>query len=141
MWVLPSYKTNAEVSVFLVAFVLISAMCGCGSSELAKVRGSVHYRGKPLEHGRIGFHPQTGRPAFGDIHNGKFTLATYTPSDGAVAGAHRVTVHCDVPKDPGDAFSDRVSLIPGRYQKLETSGLTVEVKAGVANDFDFELTD
>ncbi len=124
------------------ALALLLGAVGCGSGDLSRVEGSVSYQGRPLEHGRIAFHPDQGRPAFGDIKpDGTFTLTTLLPNDGASIGTHRVTVHCDRPADPDDAFSDRISLIPTRYQKPETSDLTVEVKARGANTFHFELTD
>jgi hypothetical protein len=126
------------VAPWLAAAVVLF---GCGRADLARVEGTVSYRGKPLEQGRVGFHPAEGRPAFGDVRQGAFTLTTYEPGDGALIGLHRVTVHSDVPADPNDAFSDRVALIPTRYAKPETSGLTAEVKPGAANLFRFDLTD
>ncbi len=138
------FRCHARVEsiLTLVAVLAFVTAVGCGSNDLAGVRGSVSYRGKPLEHGRVGFHPEEGRPAFGDIaSDGTFTLTTLSPNDGASIGNHRVTIHSDRPADPDDAFSDRIALIPTRYQKPETSGLTAEVKAGVTNTFRFELTD
>ena len=128
--------------LFLSATAMVlAAISGCGSSEVGSVEGVVSYHDKPLEHGRVVFHPEAGRPAFGDIGaDGAFILTTRNPEDGALIGNHRVTIHCDKASNPADAFSDRVSLIPTRYQDPETSGLTAEVEAG-SNTFNFELTD
>ncbi len=128
--------------LFLSATAMVlAAISGCGSSDVAEVEGTVSYRSKPLEYGRVVFHPETGRPSFGEIGaDGAFILTSRTPADGARIGSHRVTIHCDKASNPADAFSDRVSLIPARYQVPETSGLTADVKPG-ANTFHFELTD
>lgn len=141
MSTLRCHRTVEGILTLAAVLAFVTAI-GCGSSDLAAVRGSVSYRGKPLEHGRVGFHPEEGRPAFGDIgRDGTFTLTTLSPNDGASIGNHRVTIHSDRPADPDDAFSDRISLIPARYQKAETSDLTAEVKARGTNTFHFELTD
>lgn len=135
-----AYMANGRAVFFGTACLALLAATGCGKNDLMSGQGTVNYQGKPLDHGRVGFHPGAGRPSFGEIHDGKFLLTTHKPNDGVAVGKYRVTVHCDVPANPTDAFSDRVSLIPARYQKPETSGLTAEVKSGEANDFQFELT-
>jgi hypothetical protein len=132
------FRTIAGLLVQCLAAV---AFTGCGTNDLVPVGGTVQYHGKPLDHGRVAFYPQDGRQAFGEIRDGHFTLTSYRPGDGAAVGTHRVTIHCDVPADPKDPFSDRVSLIPKRYLKPETSGLTAEVKPAGNNEFSFELTD
>jgi len=139
---MPASIRTARSGLFSsVAVVLLGVISGCGSSEVADVEGTVSYRDKPLEHGRVVFHPEIGRPAFGEIGtDGGFPLTTSDPEDGALIGNHRVTIHCDKASDPADAFSDRVSLIPARYQDPKSSGLTAEVKPG-KNAFYFELTD
>ena len=125
----------------LAPVLVVVIFSGCGSNGVTKVEGTVKYQGIPLQHGRVGFIPQQGRPAFGDIEQGRFVLTTYEPGDGALPGHHRVTVQCDKPADPNDAFSDRIPTIPGRYFQPETSGLTADVEPGKTNHFDFQLTD
>ncbi len=120
--------------------LLCGWLSGCSSSQLGVVHGAVTYDGQPLEHGRILFLPDEGRSAFGDIDRGKYTLTTYKPGDGALIGTHHIIVQSDVLSDPHDAFSDRTPLIPERYGKAETSGLTAEVKPG-RNQLDFDLVD
>lgn len=124
----------------LVAFCS-TWLTGCGSSDLTEVHGTVTYQGKPLPEGRIGFFPDEGRPAYGEIVGGRFELTSYEPGDGAPAGKHRVIVQADKATDPDDAFSDRIPLIPVRYFDPETTELTAEVKPGEDNVFNFQLTD
>lgn len=133
-------STASHAAALLGWLILLSALTSCGGQSTASVEGTVTYRGEPLPAGRVVFHPQEGRPAFGDIHHGRFTLTTLEPRDGALLGVHRVSVSYDRPVDPDDAFSDRISLIPQRYTRPETSGLTAEVRPG-ANEFPFELVD
>ncbi len=134
-------RLSSALSGLLIAALFSAVFSGCGSNNVARVEGTVRYEGKPLEQGRVSFYPPKGRPAFGDIQQGRFVLTTFTPGDGALAGNHRVTIHCDKPTDPNDAFSDRVPMIPERYFHPDTSGITAEVKVGERNQFDFELSD
>ncbi|MDZ7619607.1 MAG: hypothetical protein U1E05_21620 [Patescibacteria group bacterium] len=133
-------RFRVEAAAVAMAWTMMAATVGCGARDVAHVKGSVSYQQQPLGHGRVVFHPEAGRPAFGEIGpDGTFTLTTRDPRDGALVGNHRVTVHCDQASDPTDAFSDRDSLVPARYQKPETSGLTAQVEPGT-NTFHFELS-
>ena len=136
----------------LVTCVLIAAICGCGSAKgpaLAKVRGLVTLDGLPLTKGSVEFTPDSsqgtrGRMAIGAIQpDGTFDLTTFKSGDGAIVGCHTVAIVCNDyrPTDPrnADSFQTVVPLIPARYTDGKTSGLGVEVKQGVRNEFAFEL--
>lgn len=68
--------------------------------------------------------------------DGKFSLTTFRPGDGAVAGGHAVTVEKTSVKD--GAFSNE---LPRKYSLRDTSGLTAEVTAKGPNEFVFKLDD
>ncbi len=77
----------------------VVAVLGCGDdSGLDKrypVYGTVTYNGKTIEKGQISFIPteaSKGLAANGFIENGKYTLTTATPGDGALPGEYGVTV-------------------------------------------------
>jgi len=137
---------------FVAALVLTLPLSGCGKGNaisLAKVSGSVTLDGQPLTKGAVQFMPDgskgtTGPMATGKIGpDGKFTLTTSTPDDGAQVGFYKVAVSCweEVPFDPNNpkAPPPPKSLIPERYADAGMSGLTAEVKSGTKNEFTFEL--
>ncbi len=118
---------------------LCLATFGCGSSgpEMARVRGTVTYQGKPMTKGTITFvSPDEKRPnatsAIGA--DGSFDLQTVEPGDGAQVGDYVVTVSgvgtdeiLDyIPKTP----VENKSPIPLKYQSADTSGLKQTVKSG-----------
>src|SRR4051794_15792650 len=78
-----------------IGLVLIA---GCsddtGIAKRYRVSGTVTYKGEAVPKGNISFIPTTpnGREATGAIANGKFTLTTATPDDGALPGSYKVTV-------------------------------------------------
>jgi hypothetical protein len=136
---------------------------GCGDqSGVAKrfpVSGTVSYKGQPVEKGSISFVPTAadGRAANGEIANGKFTLSTVNPGDGALPGSYKVTVmsqDVDTTKlkeiskggqfHHDETFAKAVTsaknLVPAKYKLADTSDLKAEVKPE-SNSFTFDLTD
>ena len=121
------------------------SLLGCNqSAKVGRVRGVVLLDGKPLSTGVVRFLPDAGRSATGQIQSdGTYSLGTYTQSDGALIGTHKVAIIAN--ESGGDdrpayeRFNQKTkTLIPERYAAAGTSGLTFEVKPGdnVAN---FEL--
>jgi len=147
------------------ALLLIVMAPGCGNDGFGrryKVYGTVTYRSQPVESGLITFDPVESqgkgqaRVATGTIRNGSYTLSTAGNDDGAFPGSYRVTIRSRAADytqvaaraqgGPGHqldvirATRKAKSVIPRKYQSLNTSGLTREVKAET-NRFDFELED
>jgi hypothetical protein len=152
----------------------VAACVGCGDdSGLPRrypVSGTVTYNGKPLEKGNINFAPDGpgGRAAGGTIIDGKYSLTTQEPDDGAVPGKYKVSVVAkatdaskvdlkikgatteEAKKAMAVVFPQKVaakaaaagkSLIPAKYNLPETSGLTYEVKPQSNTGADFDLKD
>ena len=144
---------------------IIFASSGCGGSdgpELIPAGGVVHYQGKPLAGARVTFIPEgEGSVAMSTTDSqGKFELKTGTES-GVAAGPSKVTVsmmetgvETGLSKDmtPEDmqalAIAGKLdamlkkqeqSLIPKKYGRPDTSGLSYEVKKGGENQFTIEL--
>jgi len=147
----------------LLASMGVVACLGCGDDTgLAKrypVSGKVTYKGTPLEKGSINFVPETpdGRPAGGQIENGRYSLTTLAPGDGALPGKYKVTIlaqEADTAElqsiaKGGQFHHDKAflkanktakALVPSKYNLPETSGLTEEVKAQ-SNSINFDLVD
>lgn len=128
-----------------VVAVLAAAGCGDGRPPLHPAVGLVTYRGEPVADASVMFYPDEGRAAFAktDAH-GRFSLMTYTPGDGVVAGAYRVTVSKVVSRAPpteANPYPTAVTVLPPEYANVDTAGLSAEVTPGGENDFLFELVE
>ena len=142
--------------------VVVGLVLGCGSKlpETAVVQGHVTVDGRAVTAGKIGFFPEHGVPAFGEIQSdGSYILTTFSPGDGAMLGPHRVTVQSvliiQAQPDP-QSFEEEIAQattpqrrrppvplvqhrVPQRYEREQTSGLTAQVERGT-NKIDFPLT-
>lgn len=103
--------------------------------------GTVTLDGKPLTGGGVMFQPKSGRGAIGEIGpDGTYSLRTYGSNDGASIGLHQVAVLGGAPANEEEAKSFKPLQIPSHYSGAESSGLAFEVKPGVDNVFNIELT-
>lgn len=77
----------------VVALLLTLPACGRSRPSVAPVSGRITLDGKPVTTGVVFFYPETGRPATGPIDtDGRYRLSTFTPTDGALPGSHRVVI-------------------------------------------------
>jgi len=153
-------------SVVLLGLAILTGGVGCGdSSGLPRryaVRGTVTYKGEPVESGTITFHPLSadGRAATGFIEDGAYSLETVSgTNDGALPGEYAVTITSRrvdenvaakgaeeggggafYQDDVMKAYEEAENLIPTKYSLQTTSGLTATVEEQ-RNTFDFDLTD
>lgn len=105
----------------IVVLLAMIAGCGDGRPKRVPVSGQVLIDGKPLTLGFIRLTPNDTRPACGEIGpDGRFSLKTFEPGDGAVLGSHKVSI---VAIEPLDATRQRWH-VPKKYTDPETSGLT-----------------
>jgi hypothetical protein len=141
-------KISAHVPLIVALGLAWSAGCGDASPEHAVVHGRVTYRGKPIEQGKIVFHPlapSTARPAGGEIINGQYAIR----ENGPVIGKHRVEIQAyrktgrKVPDLRGDVsvpnrplVDETVPMLPASFN-VESS-LTADI-ANSDNTVDFEL--
>ena len=135
------------ILVPVVAAVLLAAS-GCGRPDMAKVNGTITFKGQPVRMASVQFMPQK-RPMAGGLTDkeGRFSLTTRKPRDGAFVGSHKVVI---VPWLPGVGDDPKSSAaadippahrtdIPKKFQSREATPLTAEVMAGKLNEFAFEL--
>jgi hypothetical protein len=120
--------------------LLTALLLGCSSSdapELASVTGTVILDGKPLPNIGVVFLPKGSGPiASGNTDaNGRFTLTTISPNDGASVGEHTVVFGA---AEEGKSEFARVN-VPARYTTANTSDITAMVKSKQANNFEFVL--
>ena len=131
----------SSIAPLLGALLLVAAFAqGCSPAEpLAPVKGKVIFNGKPLKFGVVMFHPPRGQVAQAAIRpDGTFELATVDVGDGVALSAYVVSVVCYEGHDPsraasvgpsGDGISLGRSLIPLKYTRARSSGLSAEVSA------------
>ena len=126
---------------------LVFAFLGCGGgSETVPVTGTVTYKGKPIGNINVMFVPadKTGSIAQGTSDgNGKFSLQTLDPNDGAKPGDYKVAfkyISEIVPDMPGFAggVQPEKSPLPLKYEDENKSGHSATVKSS-DNDFTFDL--
>lgn len=136
--------------------VAIMVVVGCGAPDTSDrpattaAGGTVTYNGAPVEGASVTFVAEKGgKGAVGKTDAaGKFTLMTFEPGDGAVAGKYGVMVmkRTEQPEeeveDPQAPAAPPVEdLLPKKYGNATTSGLTAEVTEAGKNQFTFELAD
>ena len=144
-------------AVLAIGIALATLPAGCGSSKgvpLAKVRGTITYREKPVANAYISFIPEKPGtvPALAMTDDkGSYVLSTYTVGDGAPVGPCRVAISLTGPSPPlpehlakAEAAAETMRmpgkpLIPKNYFSPDSSGLKAEVVAGTDNVFDFKL--
>lgn len=132
--------------------------------EVHKVTGTVMYNGQPVEGAHVSFHPQeSDKPgSFAKTNSsGVYTLRTYADGPaGAPEGEYQITIQKMLAAEPveqksgpemfkemerraqsGEAPPSEAptSLIPEKYARKQSSGLTATVKGGDTNTFDFDL--
>jgi hypothetical protein len=124
---------------YLLVAIVVGIFAGCGSDGLVPVKGRVLLDGKPIEGAAVLFEPEVGGvPATGVTDaNGDFKLSTSGHGEGATAGLNKVSVAKQVPVEPNRKVEEG-EIVPMRsetpdfYASPQTSGLTVEVKRGMA---------
>jgi len=165
-----SLTKSARRIVALVAVLGSLCFSGCSNDGLATrypVNGTVTYKGQPVKKATISFVPtaEGGRGASGEVTDGKYTLMTQSPGDGAFPGQYKVLIdskEADMAKvdegsrklaekagvvatqpDPALIAKFRKtakSSIPEKYSSATGTTLTAEVKPQ-SNTLDFPLED
>jgi hypothetical protein len=151
---------TSAYKVCRIALLALAAAAagGCSAQQAPRpkpvpVHGLVRYNGKPLDGAHVIFtNTEAGLSADGTTDaDGKFSLTTFRPDDGAVPGHYHVTVtKAQAPTRHGAANAPPVFrpgggaphprwLIPQKYANLATSGLTADVADGGSEQIVVEL--
>jgi hypothetical protein len=148
---LDGMKPTSRPSLFalLPSLLLLALLAGCNDGpQIVPLKGKVTYKGEPLKFGGVMLQPVGGQPASGTINpDGTFVLSTNSSGDGATVGTNRIRVTCfegQAPDATGDPNTERSlgrSLIPYRYNDIDTSGLVVDVQPRGNEDLVIDLTD
>jgi hypothetical protein len=146
-----------RIAQTVALMAIVAGLVGCSGGRQkpfagsVPVSGAVTYKGQPLAQGLVRFVPMDpkGQPATGAIQGGRFTMNTTVSSPGVVSGKYAVAIVSERPTEvpplgpdglPSQVMPKPESLIPERYTKDSTSGLQVDVAAGM-KPLAFELLD
>ena len=118
----------------MIAICTLSGLVGCGGdSGTVPVSGQVVFPdGSPLDHGIIEMrHTSLPHVARGEVDsNGKFTVSTYKPGDGAIPGDYKVAVtQIIIAEDLSFDDHHHGKRLDPRFSRIETSDLKVTVGA------------
>jgi hypothetical protein len=149
----------------LACLLSVACVSGCGGAKVdpnrpktVPVKGTVQYKGQPVEGATVTFMAQTAKEkgATGQTDaQGEFRLMTFAPGDGAMPGNYRVKISKTQlnPRVSEEQLKKlqtagqpvpppiETELLPKKFKSESTSGLTAEVKDKDDNSFTFDLTD
>ena len=150
---------QVRLAVAFVTAIGLVSLPACSSSDewtakrlkVYKAGGTVLLDGKPCADAVVTFFSDTDSVSATGRTNtdGKFQLTTYKDGDGAVAGAHKVTVvkrEFVEEKTKYDSANERSvalipkELLPKKYMTPSTSGISHSVETSGTNDFKIEIT-
>jgi hypothetical protein len=149
-----------SATTLVAGLSLALSVAGCSGGDpnlpkLGKVYGTVSYKGKPVEGGRVVFTPSadkggaTGQTATGEIAaDGTYELTTFNTGDGAILGQHIATVTVTekgyvMPKPKPDSTIDyKLPKLesPKKYATADKSPLRYTIVEG-KQKIDIELKD
>jgi hypothetical protein len=131
----------------LVTLPMLLALAGCDKGDyppMAKVTGTVTYKGKPVPNMMVNFMPKAGRPSWGKTGaDGKYEMVYDENYNGAEIGHHKVyftppataAIGGPASKASRKAIAAAVGLTPeemaairSKYGLEETTKLEVDVK-------------
>lgn len=124
----------------IALFFSLGLFIGCESkSDTRPVEGSVTFRGKPLDHGMLSFQPTTGKLMGAPIlPDGKYSI-------GLAPGDYQISVNSPPKNLQGLKETDPLpppdpNALPAKFNRKETSGLSVTVESGTGpQTFDVSL--
>ena len=125
-----------------LALAVLACLVGCGESKTAPVNGRVKLKDgsdvSVLAGYSLTFEAEGGKTsAVGDVNrDGTFKLSTFGANDGAMPGKYRVAIN--PPNNPDPDKPPSKSKLPAKYENLDSSGLTAEIKPG-PNSIELEL--
>jgi hypothetical protein len=141
---MPSAGRRCALALACVAALFVTS---CGNAQTYKVQGKVLYQNKPAAGAVVTFHRADGDKSImpnGVVKDdGTFELTTFALYDGVPAGDYKVTFFWDrkLPgKTTGDDDEPGVQILPLRYLKPDTSGVTVTITSKTETLDPFLLT-
>jgi hypothetical protein len=123
----------------LVTLPILVTLAGCGKGdypEMARVTGTVTYKGKPLSNMMVNFMPTAGRPSWGKTDaDGKFEMIYDEDYKGVKMGHHKVYF-----TPPATATIGGKASKASQKAIAEVAGLTPEEMADIRSKYGLETT-
>jgi hypothetical protein len=123
----------------LVTLPILLALAGCGKGdypEMARVTGTVTYKGKPVPNMMVNFMPTDGRPSWGKTDaNGKYEMIYDSDYKGVKMGHHKVYF-----TPPATATIGGPASKASRKAIAEAAGLTPDEMADIRSKYGLETT-
>ena len=123
-------------AIFLSLAAMVPLGCGKGAA-CHPVSGQILLGSAPVAEAKVVFHPLDGqlpggqRPQAITDDEGRFTLMTQQPGDGAPEGEYAITVELREPVRVGEeVIRDGRNLLPDVYSRPESSKLRYRVHPG-----------
>jgi len=129
----------------IVTLPVLLVLSGCGKGDyppMARVTGTVTYKGKPVPNMMVNFMPKAGRPSWGKTDaNGRFEMVFDSDYKGTELGHHKVyftppanTIDMGKSKASSKAIAEAAGLTPEemrdfrkKYGLEESTQLEVDV--------------
>jgi hypothetical protein len=105
---------------FVLALCISPSPTSAEDKETASVEGTITFKDAPVPDGKVGFHPEKGKPVFAEIKDGKYAAR------GVPVGRHSVTVE------------GKSVRLPKEYASPDTTALRFEATKG-KHVFDIRL--
>ena len=126
--------TSRSRSLLLLIAVLLLVFPGCGSDRpgTVPVKGTVRYQGNVVEGARVMFMATGATSAQAPAANGitdaegRFTLMTFVPGDGAAVGQYKVLItkrqEMPDPKQPNSPYKITRDLFTAQVRQCDPDG-------------------
>jgi hypothetical protein len=133
----------SRLRVWCVPLALAAAAAGCATKggRVREVRGTVSYKGAPLESGTVRFVGPNNEVAFATVQkNGTYIVTDVPPGDVKIG-----VIQGNEPRNVGDSSGKKAEkaarpavVLPKKYHDPETSGVTRTVAPDTTQlDLDF----
>jgi len=130
----------------LVLTISAALLLGCSGAKrpaIAKVTGTVTYKGKAVEGAQVSFMAEGApRAAIGKTDaQGKYQLTTYEPNDGALIGKNTVTVtKVEMAAGAGAASAEKPDKNYGQMMAKAAQGVPVAIGKEIPQKYSNPLT-
>ncbi len=132
-----------SVRLVLVGFCVFG-LVGCGESgpKTYSAKGKVTYKGQLVAGAAVTFHPvSSGNPAIGHTDTqGEFSLTTFSPGDGALAGDYVVTVSKSEGGGAAATIPNPTATVDMSAAKKSTEEMSQKMKMGGAKQMMSQMT-